>query len=212
MAELLIVSGLDPSGGAGFLADARMVERHGLRPVGVVAALTEQTTVGVRAVSSPGAELLAAQLTSLLSDVEVAAGKIGLIADEDCCAAIASALALTGAPLVWDPVLRAGAGDTPLFQGDPRRAFELLGQHVALVTPNLAEAAALAGFPVESLADMRRAAAAIAERGVSCLVTGGHLAGDRITDVLCPAGGQPIELSGERVPGGEAVHGTGCAL
>jgi hydroxymethylpyrimidine/phosphomethylpyrimidine kinase len=211
-ASILLVSGLDPSGGAGFLADARVVERHGLRAVGVIAAETEQTTTGVRAVRSPGAELLSAQLGALLSDVEVAAGKIGLLADDDVVAAIADPLALTGAPLVWDPVLFEGGGGAPLFRGDVARAFELLAPHVALVTPNLVEAEALVRAEVDSIAAMRRAAEAIAGRGVACLVTGGHLAGDRLVDVLCAPGGAPIEIAGDRVPGGEDVHGTGCAL
>lgn len=210
--NLLLVSGLDPSGGAGFLADARVAERHGLRPVGVVSALTEQTTSGVRAVHSPGAELLAAQLGALLSDLEVRAGKIGLLADEACAAAIADPLALTGAPIVWDPVLFSGGGGTPLYHGDVPRAFELLVPHLALVTPNLVEAEALVGFVVDSAKAMRHAAQVIAERGVACLVTGGHLSGDRLIDVLCPAGGSPVELAGERLPDGENVHGTGCAL
>ena len=211
-ASILIISGLDPSGGAGFLADARVVERHGLRAVGVIAAETEQTTAGVRAVRSPGAELLSAQLGALLSDVEVAAGKIGLLADDDIVAAIADPLALTGAPLVWDPVLFEGGGGAPLFRGDVGRAFELLAPHIALVTPNLVEAEALVRAEVDSIAAMRRAAEAIAGRGVACLVTGGHLDGDRLVDVLCAPGGAPIEIPGDRVPGGEDVHGTGCAL
>lgn len=211
-ASFLVVSGLDPSGGAGFLADVRIAAGQGLRPVGVVSALTEQTTMGVRAVHSPGADLLAAQLGALLSDVEVAAGKIGLVADEACAAAIADPLALTAAPLVWDPVLFAGGGGTPLYHGDVRRAFELLAPHVALVTPNLVEAEALVGSVVDSVEAMRRAAATIAERGVACLVTGGHLDGNRLVDVLCPPGGAPVEIDRERVPDGENVHGTGCAL
>jgi hydroxymethylpyrimidine/phosphomethylpyrimidine kinase len=210
--NLLVVSGLDPSGGAGFLADARVAERHRLRAVGALSALTEQTTAGVRAVHSPGAELLAAQLGALLSDVEVAAGKIGLIADEACAAAIADPLALTGAPIVWDPVLFAGGGGAPLYHGDLRRAFELLVDHVALVTPNLVEAEALVGAVVDSVKAMRRAAEAIAGRGVACLITGGHLGGDQVVDVLCEPGGTPIELAAERLPDGENVHGTGCAL
>lgn len=211
-ANLLIVSGLDPSGGAGFLADARVAEKHGLRPVGVVSALTEQTTMGVRAVHSPGAELLATQLGALLSDVEIKAGKIGLLADEPCAAAIADPLALTGAPIVWDPVLFAGGGGTPLYHGDVPRAFELLAPHVALVTPNLAEAEALVGFVVDSVKAMRRAAETIAGRGVACLVTGGHLEGDALVDVLCASGGAAVEIPRTRVPDGENVHGTGCAL
>lgn len=211
-ANLLVISGLDPSGGAGFLADARVAERHGLRVVGALSAQTEQTTVGVRAVHSPGAELLATQLGALLSDVEVAAGKIGLLADEACAAAIADPLALTGAPIVWDPVLFAGGGGPPLYHGALGRAFELLAPHLALVTPNLVEAEALVGFVVDSVEAMRRAAEAIAARGVACLVTGGHLGGQQVVDVLCEPGGSPVELAGERLPDGENVHGTGCAL
>jgi len=211
-ANLLLVSGLDPSGGAGFLADAWVARSEGLRPVGVVSALTEQTTMGVRAVHSPGAELLAAQLGALLSDVEVKAGKIGLLADEQCVAAIADPLALTGAPIVWDPVLFAGGGGTPLYHGDVQRAFEILAPHVALVTPNLVEAEALVGFVVDSAKAMRHAAETIAGRGVACLVTGGHLAGDRLVDVLCAPGAAAIELAADRLPDGENVHGTGCAL
>lgn len=211
-ASFLIVSGLDPSGGAGFLADARVAERHGLRAVGVVSALTEQTTMGVRAVHSPGADLLSAQLAALLSDVQVAGGKIGLVADEACVLAIADPLALTAAPLVWDPILFAGGGGTPLYHGDVRRAFEILAPHLALVTPNLVEAEALVGFVVDSVEAMRKAAAQIAERGVGCLVTGGHLGGDRLVDVLSAPGSAPVELAAERLPDGENVHGTGCAL
>jgi hydroxymethylpyrimidine kinase/phosphomethylpyrimidine kinase len=210
--NLLLVSGLDPSGGAGFLADAHVVDQHGLRPVGVVSALTEQTTAGVRAVHSPGAELIAAQLGALLSDIAVVAGKIGLVTDEEHAAAIAEALALTAAPIVWDPVLFAGAGGTPLFRGDPGRALDRLREHLTLVTPNLVEAAALVGFRVDDLDGMLRAAAALGERGVACLVTGGHLPGAKVVDVLCQPGHPPIELVAERVPGGEDVHGTGCAL
>ncbi len=211
-ASFLVISGLDPSGGAGFLVDARVAEREGLRTVGVVSALTEQTTMGVRAVHSPGAELISAQLGALLSDVQVVAGKIGLLADEECVAAIADPLALTGAPVVWDPILFSGGGGTPLYHGDVRRAFEILADHIALVTPNLVEAEALVGFEVDSVAAMRRAAQTVAERGVACLVTGGHLAGDRLVDVLCAPGGAPVELTAERLPDGENVHGTGCAL
>jgi hydroxymethylpyrimidine/phosphomethylpyrimidine kinase len=211
-ASFLIVSGLDPSGGAGFLVDARVAEKNGLRPVGVVSALTEQTTLGVRAVHSPGAELIAAQLGALLSDVQVSGGKIGLVADEQCVAAIADPLALTGAPIVWDPILFAGGGGTPLYHGDVARAFEMLAPHIALMTPNLAEAEALVGFVVDSVKAMRHAASTIAERGVACLVTGGHLAGDRLVDVLCAPGGTPVELAADRLPDGENVHGTGCAL
>jgi hydroxymethylpyrimidine/phosphomethylpyrimidine kinase len=48
------------------------------------------------------------------------------------------------------------------------------------------------------------------------LIKGGHLGGSSATesiDTLLPARGDDvIELRGPRIPGGEHVHGTGCAL
>jgi hydroxymethylpyrimidine/phosphomethylpyrimidine kinase len=215
VANFLVIAGLDPSGGAGFLADGAVARRHGLRPVGVVTALTVQTTSDVRAVEPVEAELVGAQLTALLSDVEVAGGAIGMLGDMAVAQAVAEALRLTAAPLVWDPVLRASAGGAALYLGDPGQALAALRDHVALITPNLAEAEALAGFEVRDLAAMRRAALAIAGSGVACLVKGGHLggspAGDRVVDLLV-SGDELIEIEGERVAGGEDVHGTGGAL
>ena len=211
MPSLLVVSGLDPSGGAGFLADVRVAAAHGLRAVGAVTALTVQTSEGVRAVEPVSAELVGAQLVALLGDVEVAAGKIGMLGHEGVTEAVAEALCLTAAPVVWDPVLRASAGGAPLYRGEPRRALALLRDHLALITPNLAEAEALVGFEVRDVAGMRRAAEALAGEGVACLVKGGHLAAGAAIDVLAVAG-QVIEIEGARIPGGEDVHGTGCAL
>ena len=45
--DVLICAGLDPSGGAGLIADVRVVSALGCRPVGVVTALTVQNTTAV---------------------------------------------------------------------------------------------------------------------------------------------------------------------
>ena len=46
--DVLACSGLDPSGGAGLLADARVIAELGARPIGVVTMLTIQNTTGAR--------------------------------------------------------------------------------------------------------------------------------------------------------------------
>ena len=74
-----------------------------------------------------------------MSDFEVAAVQIGMVAALEIAEVIARALALTGAPVVWDPVLRATTG-TPLFRDDPVAALELLAPHLTLFTPNAVEA------------------------------------------------------------------------
>jgi hydroxymethylpyrimidine/phosphomethylpyrimidine kinase len=71
--DVLICAGLDPSGGAGFIADVRVVAELGCRPVGVVTALTVQNTTAVVDAETMSAERVREQLEFLLSDVEVRA-------------------------------------------------------------------------------------------------------------------------------------------
>jgi hydroxymethylpyrimidine/phosphomethylpyrimidine kinase len=181
--------------------------------VGVVSALTVQDTAGVRQVHPLPAEVIGEQLVALLSDVEVASGKLGMLGDDQIAAAVADALGLTRAPIVWDPVLVSSQGSVPLYRGDPRQAARRLAPHIAIATPNLREAEVLCGdgIAVTDVAGMERAAARIAgEFGFSVLVTGGHLAGQEIVDVLA-VGETLARLPGDRVAGPSA-HGTGCAL
>jgi hydroxymethylpyrimidine/phosphomethylpyrimidine kinase len=218
--DVLICSGLDPSGGAGFLADVRVVAGLGCRPVGVVTALTVQNTTGVIDAEPVAADRVREQLEFLLSDVEVRAVKIGMLGATAVAEAIAQALALTAAPVVWDPVLgpsisapgAAPVGVAQFLGGGLDRAVAALAPHVALVTPNAGELAALTGMPVGSLAEARAAGLALAARlNTAVLVKGGHLGGEASVDLLC-RGGAVEQLAGPRVPGGEHVHGTGCAL
>lgn len=209
---VLVVSGLDPCGGAGFLADARVAALLGARPVGVITALTEQDSHGVRAATPVDPDVLGEQLTTLLSDVEVAAVKIGMLGSAAIARAIARALALTAAPVVWDPVVRPSRGAVPLFDGDVQEALAALLPHVALVTPNADEAALLTGAPVDDGEGARRAARRLRADGApAVLVKGGHLAGAQADDWLADADGE-LALTGPRLPLGEPVHGTGCAL
>lgn len=211
-ADVLIISGLDPSGGAGFIADVRVASQHGRRPVGVVTALTEQDTTGVRRVHVMNPEHVSDQVRALLSDVEVAAVKIGMLGSLAMCEALEKALALTAAPVVWDPVVRPTRGGVALFDGDVHGAAAVLADHLAVLTPNAAEAALLWGKPVDDRESARAAAHGLAERyGCAALVTGGHIAGDAAVDMLA-SGGELSALSAPRVPGGSDVHGTGCAL
>lgn len=229
--SVLVISGLDPAGGAGFIADVRVAAAHGLRAIGVVTALTEQDTTGVRAVHPVPADILADQLRAILWDVEVAAVKIGMLGNQAVAEAVAEALHAVAAPAVWDPVLRPTAGRVPLYDGDPARALALLAGHVTVMTPNLPEAEVLWGQPIADLTAMQRAAGELRARtGAAILLKGGHLAeladlanpgaggelgseaGGDAVDVLAHDAGAPILLRAPRLAVAQPVHGTGCAL
>src|SRR5262249_4833210 len=147
-------------------------------------------------------------LAALLADVEVDAVKVGMLGDAATAEGLARALAATRAPVVWDPVLMPSRGGVPLLAGDPARAARALLPEVRLVTPNAAEAEALAGRPVVDEASARAAAAAIPAAAV--LVKGGHLPGDRAVDVLRD-GERWARFEAPRVQVGP-LHGTGCVL
>ncbi|HEU4734548.1 MAG TPA: bifunctional hydroxymethylpyrimidine kinase/phosphomethylpyrimidine kinase, partial [Kofleriaceae bacterium] len=143
--DVLICAGLDPSGGAGLIADVRVVSELGGRPVGVVTALTVQSTTGVVDVEAVSATHVREQLELLLSDVEVRAVKIGMLGSSQIAASIGQALALTGAPVVWDPVIQPSRGAVSFLAGPLDEAIAALLPHVAVLTPNVHELALLSG-------------------------------------------------------------------
>jgi hydroxymethylpyrimidine/phosphomethylpyrimidine kinase len=114
---------------------------------------------------------------------------------------------------VLDPVILASSG-TPLLDRDGVAALrrELIPL-ATIVTPNLAEAAALTGEPVSDLHGMQRAALLLVDRegAQAALVTGGHLTGTTTVDVLYD-GAAPPRLFRHRRIESRHTHGTGCTL
>ena len=194
---VLVLAGLDPSGGAGLLAEAQAIRAMGARPICVATALKVQTTRAARSFKAVDAALIAESVRALLEEEDVRAIKIGMVGDASNARAI-RALLPQGVPVVVDPVLAASSG-TPLFSGRPRELLELA--RGALLTPNLAEAEALLEGPADARTLLARGPAAV-------LLKGGHLPGPP-TDVLAlPANTE--SFSAGRIP--VKARGTGCRL
>jgi hydroxymethylpyrimidine/phosphomethylpyrimidine kinase len=211
-ATVLVAAGLDPSGGAGLLADVCVVAQHGFHAAGVATALTEQDSVQCTFMHPVPPEVVGNQLARLVDDFEVRAVKVGMLANGDVARVVAQALgrlAQAGVPIVVDPVLRASRG-VHLLEGTPMHALGPILELATLATPNLDELAALTGRAIDSLDELREGARRLRARGPrAVLAKGGHLAGDPV-DVLADAEGE-FELGGRRVEG-PPPHGTGCAL
>jgi hydroxymethylpyrimidine/phosphomethylpyrimidine kinase len=210
--DVLVCAGLDPSGGAGLIADVRVIADVGGRPSGVVTALTVQNSTGVVDYRACDPDLVGHQLAFLLTDVEVKAVKIGMIGSTPIAKAIANALHLTHAPVVWDPILAPTRGVVSLVDADFDDALLALRPHLTIVTPNKHELFQLTALPTGNYAIAEAAGRELAKRlDCAVLVKGGHFVGDDAIDVLL-AGSERTELRGKRIAGGEDVHGTGCAL
>jgi hydroxymethylpyrimidine/phosphomethylpyrimidine kinase len=204
----LTIAGSDPSGGAGLQADLKTFHQFGVYGEAVVTLITVQNTTGVEAVECLDAGLVQRQIRAVLADIPPAAAKTGALGNAELVEAVAEMASGFGFPLVVDPVLISKHG-APLLSEDAREALiQRLLPHALLVTPNLAEAAALSGLAVQSVEDMKQAAGRILALGPrAVLVKGGHLA-DTATDVLLFEGGF-LELGGERIETPH-THGTGC--
>jgi hydroxymethylpyrimidine/phosphomethylpyrimidine kinase len=195
--SVLVLAGLDPSGGAGLLADAEAVRAMGAHPLCVATALTVQTVRAARRFRPVDPSLIADAVRALLEEEDVRAIKVGMVGDAANARAI-RALLPEGIPVVVDPVLAASSGAS-LFSGPPGELLELA--RGAILTPNLAEAEALLGAPAD--------AGKLLERGPrAVLLKGGHLAGAPV-DVLATASGAE-QFTAPRIPA--SARGTGCRL
>ncbi len=204
--------GLDPSGGAGLIADVRHVTGLSGRANGVVTALTVQNTTGVVDAQACDPDFVGHQLAFLMTDIEVKAVKIGMIGSTAIAKAIANALHLTHAPVVWDPILAPSRGSVSFVDAGFEEALMALRPHLTIVTPNQQELFHLTSLPTKDHVMAEVAAKALANKlDCAVLLKGGHFGGTESTDTLYTARDRH-ELHGERVEGGEHVHGTGCAL
>lgn len=202
----LSIAGSDPSGGAGLQADLKTFHQFGVYGEAVVTLVTVQNTRGVSRVECLPADLVAAQIRAVLDDIPPGAVKTGALGNAEIVRAVAAME--FACPLVVDPVMISKHG-APLIEAEARDAIvKHLLPRATLLTPNLHEAAVLAGEPVDDVAGMRRAAARLCEMGCSAaLVKGGHLRGCALDILFHQGAWHEFEAARTETP---HTHGTGC--
>lgn len=196
--RVLIIAGSDSGGGAGIQADIKTVTMLGGHAMTAITAITAQNTLGVQAVHPVPADMVVAQMTSVLDDLGVDAVKIGMIGSAATVHAVADVLQTLDVPIVFDPVMIATSGSV-LADADTIAAFERLMGIASVVTPNIPELAALGGE------------AAVLAHGCHVVAKGGHGDGASVTDRLLSPGGEIRRLIGKRFDTDD-THGTGCTL
>lgn len=208
----LTIAGSDSGGGAGIQADLKTFHQFGVYGMSVVTAVTAQNTVGVRGWTALDPALIAQQIDAVAEDLRPAAVKSGMLGSSAVVDVVAERLAAHRLPFyVLDPVMVATSGDRLLHADAEVRILERLVPLATLVTPNLDEAAILAGEPVADPGAMERAGRLLVARGAkAALVKGGHLAADLLVDVLVTATG--VRRFEHRRIVTTSTHGTGCTL
>ncbi len=204
----LSIAGSDPSGGAGIQADLKTFHQHGVYGTSVITLITVQNTLRVSSTEIMSPKLVDEQLQAVLEDIPPAAAKTGALGDSKIVRLIGERAAGFDFPLVVDPVMISKQGMLLLSKEAQSALVRYLIPQATLVTPNLHEAAELAGIDVRDPSGMEEAARRIAALGAGAvLVKGGHLSGDAV-DVLYWKG-KFLRYSTARLDTPH-THGTGC--
>ena len=208
---VLTIAGSDSGGGAGVQADIKAISAARAYSASVITAVTAQNTTGVTAVHEVPADVVAAQIDAVLSDLNVNVVKLGMLFSVPIIETIADRLSAFDGPIVVDPVMIAKSGDALLQDAAVIALISLILPHASLLTPNLPEAARLLNASEATTPEeMARQGQLLIEMGPKAvLMKGGHAVGDLCTDVLVDASGLIATLAAPRI-NTRNTHGTGC--
>lgn len=210
---VLTIAGTDPCGGAGIQVDLQVMRDHQCHGLSVITAVVSQNTQGVRRWVPCQPELVRDQLLAIAEDIPVAVIKLGMLASPDVVRVVGQMLtehdAFASCSVVCDPVLASGDGTVTLGKQHLVEVMQdVLFARVDLLTPNIPEAEALLGYPIQ---DPLQAVVSLARRvrgGV--LLKGGHWQGNDAVDWW--SDGEVTHILRAKPRLHVDVRGTGCQL
>jgi hydroxymethylpyrimidine/phosphomethylpyrimidine kinase len=206
----LTIAGSDSGGGAGIQADLKTFAALGVHGLSAITCVTAQNPESVRGIERCSPKIVRRQLEAVFEQFPAAAVKTGMLYSVEIIREVARCLKGNPRPLVVDPVMVATSGTRLLAVSAVKTVQSHLLTLATLVTPNLDEAAALAGGKIRSVEGMRSSAKKIQARfGCAALVKGGHLRGGREAVDIFFDGQTELLLSAPFVRG-IRTHGTGC--
>lgn len=204
---VLVIAGLDPSGGAGLVADIQTITALGAHPATVATTLTVQDTRNALEVRPLDAAFVAAQARAVLADMPVAAIKLGLLGSAATGEAVAALLNESpDIPVVLDPVLVASGGARLAEDMLIDVMRNALLPRALLTTPNRREFLRLS----DRGDDAERASALLAGGCANLLITGGDDDTATVRNTLYSNLAAPQQYEWPRLPG--PFHGSGCTL
>jgi|BEDMetMinimDraft_2_1075160.scaffolds.fasta_scaffold00912_2 hydroxymethylpyrimidine/phosphomethylpyrimidine kinase len=211
MKSALTVGGFDPDGGAGINLDIKVFESLGVNALSAIASITVQSTLGVKRVIPLSNEILKEEIEEILSDVNVKTVKAGVLYTKDNFCTLAEIAKEWNLDVIVDPVMNPKRGVKLISDEGIEGLRECLLSKSYLTTPNALEASYLSGIEVKDINDAEKAAKEILTKFKvkNVLVKGGHIEGDKVTDLLVSEGKVYKFIHGRL---SLEVHGSGDTL
>lgn len=206
----LTIAGSDSLGGAGIEADIKAMASQGAHPAVAITAVTSQNSQRVADIFPMPPEIILSQINAVLEDADVKAAKIGMLYSPDIASCVSERLSNEKFPIVADPVLVAGVGDSLQGSNLADAIADKIVPIATIITPNIPEAEELTGLPIKTQDDVADACRCLHDMGAKAvLIKGGHLPGPVCTDTLYFKG-HFLQTSTPRVE--IRGHGGGCIL
>jgi hydroxymethylpyrimidine/phosphomethylpyrimidine kinase len=223
----LTIAGVDPSGGAGIIADIKTFSAFGCFATAAIASLTFQNTQGVFGVENQTAETVRRQVEPILDDFEISAIKTGMLPTDETIEEVARIVKENNLKnFVVDPVVRSTSGFDLIDDDALKILVEKLFPLATVITPNIPEAERIAQMKIETFADIEKAARKMQHFGAkNVLIKGGHLLISEVGFRMADLGkvesrkakdflfvGDELHIFEAEFIETTATHGTGCTL
>jgi len=172
----LTIAGLDPSGGAGVVADVKTFSAFGCFGTAAITSVTFQNTLGVFGAVHQTADSIRQQVQPVIDDLGIDALKTGMLPTAEIIEEVARLVRDNKlSNFVVDPVVRSTSGFDLIDDDALRSLIKELFPLAAIITPNIPEAERISGVAIENEQDISDAAAVMREMGArNVLIKGGH--------------------------------------
>ncbi len=173
----LTIAGLDPSGGAGIVADIKTFTAFGCFATAAVSSITFQNTTGVFGAVHQTFETLRGQVEPIIEDFEISATKTGMLPTGEIIEETARLVKENNLKnFVVDPVVRSTSGFDLIDDEALKILIEKLFPLSSIVTPNLPEAERIVQMKIKNEKDIEKAAKLMQNLGAkNVLIKGGHI-------------------------------------
>ena len=217
----LTIAGLDPSGGAGVVADIKTFSAFSCYAASAITSVTFQNTTGVLGAVHQTADSVRQQVQPIIDDLGIHALKTGMLPTGAIIEEVARLVSENKLKnFVVDPVVRSTSGFDLIDDDALRSLIEHLFPLADIITPNIPEAERISGVAIESERDIADAASLMREMGAkNVLIKGGHLlpepgakaTGSKTSTDFLFLDGEFHKIEGT-YHDTTATHGTGCVL
>lgn len=200
----MTIAGIDPSGGAGVLADIKTFQAIGVYGTGVVTALTAQNPYKMFSLKEIESDYVAEQIDAVLDSYEIKYIKTGMLYSKEIIKTVSQKIKEYDLKAIVDPVMVATSGGNLSKDETARSLIKYLLPNSFFTTPNVDEAEKLSGIKINIKEDAIKASEKLSKY-TDNMITGGHLQGNNIINI-----DGEITVKKQELLESENLHGSGC--